>query len=369
VRIGYGLQGTMDQISLASISSGEDASGSVRLSVCFDASAGETLRQLLLANPALFQESAPAAADVVVFGSDEASVVTESVLFSTYKSKSLCITETDTPTFLIPGLYSANEKSYITRARTTTVNYLISERNNANPEIKKLSGPSLERRYLYSFMGGSNCWPRKRLFRSLRTTADTLIESTDSYNHWTNNPNDRDARAAQMRRYAEVMAASKYALCPRGCGLSSYRLFEAMSLGVAPVIISDKWQPTQGVDWRFALFLPERHIGDIDRIVRSHESEWQERGNAALAAYRTTFAGDAVARTINQQMIQLLSAYSPARERVMRVALQLRIARKQSYHKIYTGLKFLILSGFYHCGLSFPFVLHEPLEQQVRRRR
>jgi hypothetical protein len=358
----------MDQINLFSRSPAGDASGSAPLSVCFDNSVGGTLRRLFLTNPAFFQECAPAMADVVVFGSDEASVLNESALYSAYKAKSLCITETDTPSFLIPGLYSANEKSYITRSRTATVNYLISERNNGNSEIKKLSGQTLEKRYLYSFMGGANSWPRRWLFRSVRTTADTLIEATDHYDHWTNNANDPDARVAQMRRYAEVMARSKFALCPRGCGISSYRLFEAMSLGVAPVIITDKWQPTQDVDWRFAIFLPERHIGDIDRIVRSHESEWQERGKAALAAYQSAFAGDAVARTIYQQMTQLLLAYSPARERAMRVALQLRMARQQTHYKVYGGLKFLVLRGFYWFGLSFPFKLHEPLEQQVRRR-
>ena len=45
-------------------------------------------------------------------------------------------------------------------------------------------------------------------------------------------------------RYCNLMASSKFALCPRGYGKTSFRLYEAMELGCVPVYITDmKWLP------------------------------------------------------------------------------------------------------------------------------
>lgn len=43
-----------------------------------------------------------------------------------------------------------------------------------------------------------------------------------------------------MREYCEVLARSKYALCPRGYGQTSFRIQEAIQYGAVPVYISDQ---------------------------------------------------------------------------------------------------------------------------------
>jgi hypothetical protein len=86
------------------------------------------------------------------------------------------------------------------------------------------------------------------------------------------------------------MAASKFALCPRGAGVSSIRIFEAMSIGVAPIVVADGWVPPNGPRWnQFALFVPERDVSNLAAIVRTHEAEWEERGRLAYAAYHDYF--------------------------------------------------------------------------------
>ena len=56
-------------------------------------------------------------------------------------------------------------------------------------------------------------------------------------------------------------------LCPRGQGTSSIRLFEAMRMGIAPVIISDKWIGPKGPEWEsFAVFVKEKDISRSARI-------------------------------------------------------------------------------------------------------
>jgi hypothetical protein len=336
------------------------------LRVAFERSCGDTLRAVLRGQASLFIECAPAAADLVIFGTDEVSYVAGSELYRSFRSKSVCVTESDTPTFRLPGLYAANNRSRLTRSRCRSMSYFISERDRGNPEIRKLIGQTFEKRYLYSFMGGSNSWARKRLFRHLQPRADTVIEATDSYNHWADEDQERLARANQRRRYASVMAASKFALCPRGCGLSSYRLFESMSLGIAPVIISDAWRPVEGVDWSFALFVPERDIPRLDAIVRAHADEWADRGARAAATYREHFAAEAIAATLHRDLRAVLEQMNPAREAIMASAARARAAWREVYWIGYKAAKQAVLLGFHVTGLSVPVKLHQPVEEQLR---
>lgn len=349
----------------------KDAGIPVRLPVrvAFDVSCNPTLRKLFLEQGNFFVEAEPSVAHFVIFGSDEIHFIRNSSLYHAYQSKAFCVTETDIPTFRMRGLYAANSRSFLTRSRTRTINYLVSERDRGNPDIKALVGQQLEKRYLYSFMGASYSWARKRLFKSISSSADTLIESTDTYNHWADESDATERKALQRRRYAQVLASSKFVLCPRGGGLSSYRLFEAMSLGIAPVIIADNWKPVELVDWSFALSIRESQIPRIDQIVRSHEQEWQQRGRAARETYVCFFSRDTIAATLYQQLTDLQSVYNPTKEPLIGIAAEVRTATLAAYWKLYRQIKQIVLMGFYLTGQPFPVKLHQPVAEQVNRAR
>nr|WP_321983134.1 exostosin family protein [uncultured Lichenicoccus sp.] len=338
--------------------------------VFFDMSCDLELRLAVLGNQqtpdeGLWVESSAASADVVIFGSDDISYINNSEIYRSYKVKCICISESDIPTFRIPGLYAANLHSFFTASRSATTSYFISQRWRGNPEVQRLIGTAAEKRYMYSFMGGSNSWPRKRLFRSLPSGGDVFIKPTDAYNHWQVHPDEAQARSLRMREYAEVMAASKFALCPRGCGLSSYRLFESMSLGVAPVIISDRWLPVAGVDWSFALSVKERDISRIDLIVRSHAAEWQQRGEIAQETYHRFFSDDAVPSQLHASAKELVEKYKAGREAVMAPVTEMRANGREVYWAIYRALKYLILLGYSTARIPFPVQLNRPVEVQL----
>src|SRR6476620_2968112 len=92
----------------------------------------------------------------------------------------------------------------------------------------------VEKKYLDSFTGKSSSRVRKHILHRYGTQrvrnppVDVLIESSDHAVHDLVMYSD-DTR----RHHAEVMRASKYALCPRGWGVSSVRLFEACEMGIA----------------------------------------------------------------------------------------------------------------------------------------
>lgn len=94
-------------------------------------------------------------------------------------------------------------------------------------------------------------------------------------------------------RYREVMGRSKFVLCPRGSGTSSFRLFEALACGRVPVVVSDDWVAPQGIDWQTcSVRVPEREVSTIPDRLEALEPEWCGLSAAARSVYREWFADD-----------------------------------------------------------------------------
>ncbi len=336
------------------------------LGVHFDRSASKDLRSILTEDERIFFETDAASADLIIFGTDELSALKANDLIKTYRPKCITITETDIPTFALPGLYAANIQSILTAGRTETINYFISERHNGNAAVKSLVGKPQDKRYLYTFLGGSNSWARKRLFRLVPSRDDTLLEPTNAYKHWSPEQ-DAVQKEQHRRRYAEIMAQSKFTICPRGCGLSSYRLFESMSLGVAPVIIADGWRPIEDVDWSFALFVPEARLGQIDEIIRAHEHEWQERGQAARRAYESLLAPPLMASLIRTKALRVAGRYNPVREAIIAPVILGRVAYRRVSWAFYSVATRLALEFFRASRIPLPFVIQRPIEADAAK--
>ena len=77
-------------------------------------------------------------------------------------------------------------------------------------------------------------------------------------------------RAYEMYTFYESILNSRFVLCPRGAGLSSYRIFEALASGRIPVIIADRIQlPLQNVfPWHeFSIAVPESDIENTHQYI------------------------------------------------------------------------------------------------------
>lgn len=192
----------------------------------------------------------------------------------------------DRPHLIIPGLYASGLRFFY-KHRIRGSNYLFNRhRRNACLDFSDFNN---EKHYIFSFIGGSTSWVRKRLLNLDFNRNDILIQcSTGTYNHWSD---DQKNREEIQKKYVEVIRKSKFALCPRGIGANSIRLFEVMELGVCPIIISDNWLPPQGPDWnRFALFVKESEIENLPTIAESYASESEERGRLARLVWEENFS-------------------------------------------------------------------------------
>lgn len=79
-----------------------------------------------------------------------------------------------------------------------------------------------------------------------------------------------------MDRYIELMCRTNFALCPRGYGNTSFRMYEVMGLGCIPVYISDiHWLPFQNkIDWnKCAVLVKQEEIKYLSKIIRSISRE------------------------------------------------------------------------------------------------
>jgi hypothetical protein len=76
-------------------------------------------------------------------------------------------------------------------------------------------------------------------------------------------------RAAQDTMIS-VFSNSKFVLCPPGGSPNTYRIYEAMSCGAVPVIISDELVLPTYIDWtKCSIRIPQCNINHVDAILRS----------------------------------------------------------------------------------------------------
>lgn len=209
-----------------------------------------------------------------------------------FPEKCFHLSEQWEPPFLLAGIYANAPRSPFWKGRFRTGSYALHHPDFKNPFVEKYTPdqalPASERRWLFTF-AGRDCHPvRRKLFDLGINAPDIRILDTSDFNAFSHDPLGKEDA---QRRYFDECLRSKFILCPRGAGPNSIRLFEALKLGIAPIIIADAWIPCEGPDWSsFALFIAEKDIASVEQRVRAIEPEFEERGRKARLAYETFFA-------------------------------------------------------------------------------
>jgi hypothetical protein len=125
--------------------------------------------------------------------------------------------------------------------------------------------------------------------------------------------------------YVDSVQRAKFVVCPRGAGLSSIRLFEAMEAARCPVIVSDDWLPPPFVEWAgCSISIPEDRICELPAILREREDEAAALGRAARAAWEEWFAPDRRLNTVVRACLDIRGRAAPSATR--RGALAVRAA-------------------------------------------
>ncbi len=124
-----------------------------------------------------------------------------------------------------------------------------------------------DKQILASFVGSMTHPIRLRMYESLKPYDDCAI----LMKNWMN-----VVAEELFTTFINASLASKFVLCPRGFGSTSFRLYETFQLGAVPVYISDDhylpW--VDELDWKeFCVLIRENQISDIHRILSSISDE------------------------------------------------------------------------------------------------
>ena len=308
--------------------------------------------------------SSPAAAELIlVLGASarEPRQLLDHELYKSYPDRCVIYTEEDDYLPLLPTVHTNAPSGLHTRIGRV-FNYAHISRNGRHQNrfvgetaVQTPIGTATQKRYLFSFQGGSTSILRKRLFNLKFNRDDVLIENTSAYWHWDNSQPDREA---QQRRYADTLAASHFVLCPRGAGAGSSRFFEVMAAGVAPVLLSDAYVLTPGPAWDdFLIRVHERDIARLPAILELYLDNAAERGRLARRAFDEFFAIDREFDRIVDLAARALRHAPPAEEYFQRrqMAMFRQFERKR---KARAALRSLALGAIKALHLKNPYQMN-----------
>ena len=217
-------------------------------------------------------------------------------LLRRFPRKCFLYNEADKPWDVMRGLYCSLTPALLDERRHVPFVFL----GFRNPHLAEVANYRSERRWLYSFIGAMS-HPCRRPLLALDDEAG-FVRDTSEFNVWHASAEER---ARNARQFADTLADSLFALCPRGIGPGSLRLFEAMEAKRAPVIIGDDWLPPPHVDWSFALRVAERDVHTLPALLRAHADEAHERGEAARSAWAAAYAPDTLFATVGDSLEHL----------------------------------------------------------------
>jgi hypothetical protein len=121
--------------------------------------------------------------------------------------------------------------------------------NNNNIDPSSIKVKDIE----YSFHGQDTHEIRKRLIKSLNNKHVQL-------------------KNLDIKEYYDILSRTKYALCPRGYGITSFRMFEAMAFGCVPVYISDDfWEPFNLAFTEYGIKIRPSQIDMIPEILATYD--------------------------------------------------------------------------------------------------
>jgi hypothetical protein len=188
----------------------------------------------------------------------------------------------------LPGVYTGIERRWAS-ARTRPGFYL----GRAKNEFTTYTPTAHDLPYLFSFMGAARNAPVRQKLASLKHPRSFFQDTTAEFDRVLFRKMDRRERLDYERRYAELIKASKFVLCPRGLSASSIRVFETMRMGRVPVILSDAWIPPRGPCWEeCAIQVSEKDFARIPGILEDRETEAVEMGERARREWEQWFSDE-----------------------------------------------------------------------------
>ena len=225
------------------------------------------------------------------------SAVRHSEVVRRYADKTFVYCDADEPIYVMPGLYPSMSRRSTYAHSMRSCPYLQPEARRFERFQIAVEEPDL----LFSFSGNARTSRVRRKLMRLRHPRAALNDAGRRAS--------TEGRSSMDSDYWHLIKRSKFVLCPRGAGASTYRLFEALCAARVPVVVSDEWQPPNGVNWdSCSVRVSSDRIDEIPRILEELEPSFDTMSAAAREAYERHFATEAIFDYVGDLLETLLLA-------------------------------------------------------------
>lgn len=230
----------------------------------------------------------------------------------------------DRPWPILPGMYVSLDKDAsdpLLHCGGPHVDY-------PNAHVQDMAVSTKETTYskgrLACFRGSKNSAVRNKLFNLAEAGkfSDAVNISPSIGSYFANGEEGQ-------KKYVEEILDHAFSMAPSGNGPSSFRIYEIMSLGRAPVIIADSWMKPRNIPWaECSLTVAESDVLNIESILEKKVHLADQLGSKAKSVYQENFAPDAILKYIlySLEQLQRENPYSDdpswIRERITLTALQ-----------------------------------------------
>jgi len=160
--------------------------------------------------------------------------------------------------------------------------------------------PSDNKDILYSFIGkatdGNRMIESREKIFAMNHPSDTFVKSRQGF--FPSLQDDKDFELMQ-NEYRDVLARSRFSLCPRGQQPNSIRFWESLQAGAIPILISDSARLPEWFDWSSCIIrINEKDVEKIPSILSEiSEAQEEEMRRNCLKAYKL-FSGENLISTI-----------------------------------------------------------------------
>ncbi|MEY2420240.1 MAG: hypothetical protein QOI95_307 [Acidimicrobiaceae bacterium] len=211
------------------------------------------------------------------------------------RDRAFAYCDRDRPWCVLPGVYvSMPSRSFRQRWQRPWLYH------TTPVEIDRCDHPS-EPDLLFSFVGGRTHPCRDQLLR-LRHLRGFVDDSTGFMFH---DPTSRDFEH-RLLHFRELLFRSKFVICPRGHGVTSYRLVETLAAGRVPVIISDDWVAPSGIDWDgCAIRVREDSLSTLPALLEERERDYAALSRSATAVYDAYFRPEVTFDQIVERCVEI----------------------------------------------------------------
>ena len=252
----------------------------------------------------------PADADIIAFiGSSKPGFIdiTSSALYKNYRDKCVIFYSGDRAIPILPGIYTCLENSCTIRHRkSVTAGFYLRVTDNYSLDS---IGAIENAKWLYSFLGNSKNHKVRESVCALPTQRSYIKDSSTDARHQDDGISGENKDRGRL--YNAVMENSKFVLCPRGIGVSTWRVFETMRAGRVPVIIADDWLQPAGPEWeKFSIRVRENQVSTIPDILENQEYLAAEFGAKARSEWKRFYSDEQVLNTLIDQLASAKAGFS-----------------------------------------------------------